>query len=93
MADKIRQGVAGVVIDEHGAQITDRGLDRARASGSPGRSLDDIMAAADEAMYSVKRQVRRRGNNGGGYAAMGPGHPGAGQPGAGEPDRVTVERR
>jgi diguanylate cyclase (GGDEF)-like protein len=92
VADKIRQGVAAVVIDEHGAQIS-IGVSIGLGEWAPGRSLDDIMAAADEAMYTVKRQVRRRGNNATAYAAMGPGHPGTGHPNEAEPDRIPAERR
>ena len=92
VADKIRQGVAAVAIGEHGEQIP-IGVSIGLGEWVPGRSLDDIMAAADEAMYTVKRQVRRRGNNATSFAAMGPGRPAAGHPAEPEPDRVPVERR
>jgi hypothetical protein len=41
----------------------------------PGRSLDDVMAAADDAMYDVKRLVRRRPNGRTALEAIGPGRP------------------
>ncbi len=71
VADKIREGVGAVRIDERGEQIP-IGVSIGLGEWTVGRSVDDVMAAADEAMYTVKRRTRRRQN---GMAAMGPGRP------------------
>ena len=74
VADKIRQGVAAARIGEQGEQVS-IGVSIGLGEWAPGRSLDDVMAAADEAMYSVKRYARRRENGAAGLAAVGPGLP------------------
>jgi diguanylate cyclase (GGDEF)-like protein len=74
VADKIRQGVAAVQVGEAGEQVS-IGVSIGLGEWTPGRSVDDIMAAADEAMYDVKRQVRRRANGRTSMAAVGPGRP------------------
>ncbi len=74
VADKIRLGVGAIPIEDRGERI---GVAVSIGLGEwvPGRSVDDIMAAADEAMYSVKRQSRRRTGIPMGLAAVGPGRP------------------
>ncbi len=102
VADKIRQSVAAVRVGDRGEMVP-IGVSIGLGEWAPGRSVDDIMAAADEAMYDVKRQVRRRGNGRNGLAAVGPGRPGPRPPGAGtpvggpaevgRPEPVSSERR
>jgi diguanylate cyclase (GGDEF)-like protein len=92
VADKIRQGVASARIGEHGEQIS-IGVSIGLGEWAPGRSLDDVMAAADEAMYSVKRYARRRENAATSLAAVGPGRPEPGGIEPGRPDLVSPERR
>jgi diguanylate cyclase (GGDEF)-like protein len=78
VADKIRQGVAAIAIADHGEPVR-LGVSIGLGEWAPGRSLDDIMAAADDAMYDVKRFTRRGPGGGrrpGGRAtltAVGPG--------------------
>jgi len=73
VADKIRQGVAAVAIADDGEPIR-LGVSIGLGEWAPGRSLDEIMAAADDAMYDVKR-FSRRGPGGGRVplTAVGPG--------------------
>lgn len=74
VAEKIRQGVAAIGLGERGERIplaVSIGLGEWR----PGRSLDDVMAAADEEMYDVKRTARRRPNGRTMMAPVGPGRP------------------
>jgi diguanylate cyclase len=85
VADKIRQGVAAVEIGERGEHIP-IGVSIGLGEWAPGRSLDDIMAEADEAMYVEKRRLRLR-ENGRVSLAVGPGVPEASQPGVTTPDR------
>jgi diguanylate cyclase (GGDEF)-like protein len=73
VADKIRQGVAALAIADHGAPIR-LGVSIGLGEWAPGRSLDEIMAAADDAMYEVKRFARR--GPGAGGAPGGTGAPG-----------------
>jgi diguanylate cyclase (GGDEF)-like protein len=87
VADKIRQGVAAARIGQDGEQIS-IGVSVGLGEWAPGRSLDDVMAAADEAMYSVKRYARRRENGAAGLAAVGPGLP---EPA--RPEVTPAERR
>ena len=74
VADKIRQGVAAVGLGERGERIP-IGVSIGLGEWTPGRSLDDIMAAADDAMYDVKRFARRRPNGRPAREAVGPGRP------------------
>jgi diguanylate cyclase (GGDEF)-like protein len=83
VADKIRQGVAAVTIADDGEPIH-LGVSIGLGEWAPGRSLDEIMAAADDAMYDVKR-FSRRGPGGGRVplTAVGPGRTAATAPGRG----------
>lgn len=80
VADKIRQGVAAATVADNGEPIR-LGVSIGLGEWAPGRSLDEIMAAADDAMYDVKRFTRRgpgggRGPGPGGrvpLTAVGPG--------------------
>ncbi|MCU0477679.1 MAG: GGDEF domain-containing protein [Chloroflexi bacterium] len=92
VADKIRQGVAAVRIGERG-EVVAIGVSIGLGEWAPGRSVDDIMAAADEAMYDVKRQVRRRGNGRTGLAALGPGRPEARPASVPPPDASPADAR
>lgn len=74
VADKIRQGVAAVGLGERGERIP-LAVSIGLGEWTPGRSLDDVMAAADDAMYDVKRLVRRRPNGRTALEATGPGRP------------------
>ena len=75
VADKIRQGVSAILIGERGEQIR-VGVSIGLGEWSPGRSLDEVMAAADEAMYTVKRQEQRGRPVRAALAPVGPGQPG-----------------
>ena len=79
MADKIRQGVAAAGLGERGERIP-IAVSIGLGEWAPGRSLDDVMAAADDAMYDVKRLVRRRPNGRTALEAVGPGRPERGRP-------------
>ncbi len=92
VADKIRQGVALVRVGEPGEAVP-IGLSIGLGEWTPGRSVDDIMAAADEAMYDVKRQARRRPNGRTSMAAMGPGRPDARPADARQPEAREPEGR
>jgi len=74
VADKIRQGVAAAGLGERGARIP-MAVSIGLGEWAPGRSLDDVMAAADDAMYDVKRLARRRPNGRTALEAVGPGRP------------------
>jgi GGDEF domain-containing protein len=74
VADKIRQGVAAAGLGERGERIP-LAVSIGLGEWMPGRSLDDVMAAADDAMYDVKRLVRRRPNGRTALEAIGPGRP------------------
>ncbi len=74
VADKIRQGVAAAGLGERGERIP-LAVSIGLGEWTPGRSLDDVMAAADDAMYDVKRLVRRRPNGRTALEAIGPGRP------------------
>ncbi|HYN48742.1 MAG TPA: GGDEF domain-containing protein [Candidatus Nanopelagicales bacterium] len=74
VADKIRAGVAAVDLGERGERIP-IAVSIGLGEWTPGRSLDDIMAAADDAMYDVKRLARRRPNGRTALEAVGPGRP------------------
>ena len=74
VADKIRQGVAAAGLGERGERIP-LAVSIGLGEWTPGRSLDDVMAAADDAMYDVKRRVRRRPNGRTALEAIGPGRP------------------
>ena len=74
VADKIRQGVAAAGLGERGDRIP-LAVSIGLGEWTPGRSLDDVMAAADDAMYDVKRLVRRRPNGRTALEAIGPGRP------------------
>ena len=74
VADKIRQGVAAAELGERGERIPIR-VSIGLGEWVPGRSLDDVMAAADDAMYDVKRLARRRPNGRTALEAVGPGRP------------------
>ena len=74
VADKIRQGVAAAELVERGERIP-IAVSIGLGEWAPGRSLDDLMAAADDAMYDVKRHARRRPNGRTALAAVGPGRP------------------
>ena len=75
VADKIRQGVAAAGLGERGEPIP-IAVSIGIGEWALGRSLDDVMAAADDAMYDVKRLARRRPNGRTTMAAVGPGRPG-----------------
>jgi diguanylate cyclase (GGDEF)-like protein len=72
VADKVRQGVAALELVE-GSERIPLGVSIGLGEWSRGRSLDDIMVAADDAMYDVKRLGRRRPNGRTMLAAVGPG--------------------
>jgi len=74
VAEKIRQGVAAVALGERGERIP-LAVSIGLGEWAPGRSLDDVMAAADVAMYDVKRTARRRPNGRTMMAPVGPGRP------------------
>jgi diguanylate cyclase (GGDEF)-like protein len=74
VADKIRQGVAAAGLGERGEHIP-IAVSIGLGEWTPGRSLDDVMAAADNAMYDVKRLARMRPNGRTALAAVGPGRP------------------
>jgi diguanylate cyclase len=57
VAEKIRQAAAGVRITERDRQIP-VGVSIGIGEWSPGRTLDDVMAEADDAMYHEKRRLR-----------------------------------
>ncbi len=63
VADKIRQGVAATALADDDGPIA-LGVSIGLGEWFPGRSLDDVMAAADDAMYDMKR-LSRRGPGGG----------------------------
>ena len=71
VADKIREGVATLRIVDDGEEIP-VAVSIGLGEWSRGRSLDDVMAAADDAMYDMKRLARRR-PNGRTALAVGPG--------------------
>jgi len=76
VADKVRQGVAAIVLGDRG-QAVRLGVSIGLGEWLPGRSLDDVIAVADDAMYEMKRRYRGGpgGPRGGGRAglAVGPG--------------------
>ena len=74
VADKIRQGVAAAGLGERGERIP-IAVSIGLGEWAPGRSLDEVMAAADDAMYDVKRLVRRRPNGRTTLEPVGPGRP------------------
>ena len=74
VADKIRAGVAAAGLGERGERIP-IAVSIGLGVWAPGRSLDDVMAAADNAMYDVKRLTRRRPNGRTALEAVGPGRP------------------
>lgn len=74
VADKIRQGVAAAELGEREDRIR-IGVSIGLGEWTPGRSLDDVMAAADNAMYDVKRLARRRLDGRPALEAVGPGRP------------------
>jgi len=74
VADKIRQGVAAAGLGERGERIP-IAVSIGLGDWAPGRSIDDVMAAADDAMYDVKRHARRRPNGRTALEAVGPGRP------------------
>ncbi len=84
VADKIRLGVAAIRLGEPGEPIP-IGVSVGIGEWAPGRSVDDIMVAADEAMYEAKRLHRRRPNGRGWLAPVGPGRASAAP--AGHPGR------
>ncbi len=75
VADKIREGVATLAIVEGGEEIP-VAVSIGLGEWSRGRSLDDVIAAADDAMYDMKRLARRR-PNGRTALPVGPGRAGA----------------
>ncbi len=64
VAEKILQGAEAVRITERDRRIP-IGVSIGIGEWAPGRTLDDVMAEADDAMYHEKRRLRR--------VAMGPG--------------------
>lgn len=74
VADKIRQGVAATELSERGERVS-IGVSIGLGEWAPGRSLDDIMAAADDAMYDMKRVAHRHPNRRTSLEAVGPGRP------------------
>jgi len=74
VADKILAGVAAAALGERGEYIP-IGVSIGLGEWVPGWSPDDIMAAADDAMYDVKRLARRRPNGRTALEAVGPGRP------------------
>jgi diguanylate cyclase (GGDEF)-like protein len=91
VADKIRQGVAAIQVGERGEQVP-IGVSIGLSEWASGRSMDAIMAAADEAMYSDKRQARRRSSAPVPLEGVGPGRPEVGDPAVG-PGRPEVGDR
>lgn len=91
VADKIRLGAAAIHVVERNRRIP-IGVSIGIGEWAPGRSLDDVMAEADDAMYRDKRRVRRvAGTDEAGLTPMGPGRPGApvGGAGAGRPGATS----
>jgi diguanylate cyclase (GGDEF)-like protein len=72
VADKIRQEVAAAELVDRGERIP-IGVSIGLGEWAPGRSLDDVMAAADYAMYDTKRLARRRRDGHAAREAVGPG--------------------
>lgn len=72
VADKIRLGVGAIQLGDRRQSIP-VGVSIGLGEWSVGRSLDDIMAAADDAMYEGKRLLRRRPNGRTSLAPVGPG--------------------
>jgi diguanylate cyclase (GGDEF)-like protein len=85
VADKIRLGVTALELGEEGQHVG-IGVSVGVGEWTPGRSLDDVMATADDAMYEVKRLARRRPAGRGRMAPVGPGRPAAVQPSAEAPE-------
>jgi diguanylate cyclase (GGDEF)-like protein len=69
VAEHIREAATAVRITERNRQIP-VGVSIGIGEWAPGRTLDDVMAEADDAMYQEKRRLRR--------VAVGPGLNGAG---------------
>jgi diguanylate cyclase (GGDEF)-like protein len=87
VAEKVRQGVAAVEIVERDRHVP-IGVSIGIGEWLPGRSLDEVMVEADDAMYHEKRRPRAApAALGRDLAAVGPGWPAdvdepAGRPGA-----------
>jgi diguanylate cyclase (GGDEF)-like protein len=76
VAEKIRQGVAAVRVIERDRRVT-IGVSVGVGEWAPGRTIDDVMAEADDAMYRDKRRPRGPGSDdGAGLTPVGPGWPG-----------------
>ncbi len=90
VADKIRQGVAAAELGERGERIR-ISVSIGLGVWAPGRSLDDVMAAADYAMYDAKRLLRRHPNSRAALEAVGPGRPTSAAAGP-EPGAVIAGR-
>lgn len=58
VADKIRHGVAAVRVVDRDRRVR-IGVSVGIGEWAPGRTIDDVMAEADDAMYGDKRRVRR----------------------------------
>jgi diguanylate cyclase (GGDEF)-like protein len=72
VADKIRQGAAAVRVVERDRRVT-IGVSVGVGEWAPGRTIDDVMAEADDAMYRDKRRNRGPGAAGAGLTPVGPG--------------------
>jgi diguanylate cyclase (GGDEF)-like protein len=86
VAEKIRQGAATERVVERDRRVT-IGVSVGIGEWAPGRTIDDVMAEADDAMYRDKRRVRRPGSAGGAeLRPVGPGWSG-GTPASGATGR------
>lgn len=73
VAEKIRQGTAAVRVVERDRRVT-IGVSVGVGEWAPGRTIDDVMAEADDAMYRDKRRTRGPGSaDGAGLTPVGPG--------------------
>jgi diguanylate cyclase (GGDEF)-like protein len=72
VADKIRIGAGAIELGDRTESIP-VAVSIGLGEWTPGRSLDDIMAAADDAMYEGKRMARRRPTRRAPLAPVGPG--------------------
>ncbi len=77
VAEKIRQGAAAVRVVERDRRVT-IGVSVGIGEWAPGRTIDDVMAEADDAMYRDKRRTRRPAA----LTPVGPGRPGEPAPAA-----------
>jgi diguanylate cyclase (GGDEF)-like protein len=73
VAEKIREGAAAVRVIERDRRVA-IGVSVGVGEWAPGRTIDDVMAEADDAMYRDKRRMRRPAPSGGAdLTPVGPG--------------------